>query len=64
MEQEFTVEAYGVKCVCDECKKGEMIPTGTQHFYENHIGYIHKCTNCGIEKEYSEKYPLIRYRSV
>ncbi|HZH60698.1 MAG TPA: hypothetical protein VEY70_14215 [Metabacillus sp.] len=60
MEITFEVKPIGVKYVCDSCGEGEMVPNGKNDFkYEVKIG--HTCSKCGLEKDFAEKYPLIRY---
>lgn len=64
MEKTFTVKPVGVKYICDSCKNGEMLPTENIKMFEKHIEFTHKCKKCGSEKDFTEKYPLIRYEQL
>lgn len=64
MEQNFDVKPIGVKYICDDCLKGEMVPTGKHDFYPEHMEFEHQCNNCGIKIKLHDKYPLIRYVSL
>lgn len=64
MEKEFTVEPICIKYICDNCNEGEMRPTGINDWESSPPKFQHKCTECGAEKTFEEKYPLIRYKSI
>jgi hypothetical protein len=55
---------YGVKNICDKYGKGEMLLTGNNDWSAERETFEHKCSNCGEKRMFSEKYPLIRYRTV
>lgn len=61
MERNFEVKPIGVKYICDKCGDGEMLPTGKMKMFETHALYPHICNKCATEKDFIEKYPLIRY---
>ncbi|MBY7121766.1 hypothetical protein ILS93_06535 [Bacillus sp. 16GRE42] len=64
MEKEFEVRPFGVKYICDSCEEGEMVLTDDFKIYEKHMEFTHKCQKCGAERDFLEKYPLIRYQQV
>lgn len=61
MEREVEVIPYGIIQTCDKCQNGEMVPTGN-NYYVPDIKIEHQCNNCNYKADYSDKYPLIRYR--
>lgn len=61
MERKFTVKPVGVKYICDSCGEGEMIYTG-DIIFSDPPKFKHTCSNCDINQNYSEKYPLVRYQ--
>lgn len=60
MEQEFTLQPYGVKMLCD-CG-GEMKPHGNTILTCDPIRFPHVCDTCGRQDSYIEKYPTVRWR--
>lgn len=64
MEKEFPITPIAVKYICDNCKEGEMIPTGENIYLTEPMQFKHKCNKCGEEIILHEKYPVIRYKSI
>jgi len=61
VKKEINVIPYGVIQICDECKQGEMLPTGEWHM-TSPPKFEHQCTTCLDMKYYDESYPIIKYR--
>lgn len=61
MEKEIVVIPYAVIQICDSCQRGEMLPTG-QVDYSFPFWCEHECGNCGIKKNFSDKYPIIKFQ--
>lgn len=57
-EMKTEVKTYKVTYTCDECREGEMKPTGAP-LMSNPAQYPHKCKKCGSEKTFRSKYPKI-----
>lgn len=50
-----------VKYYCDDCKTGELLPTG-ECLMSYPAQYPHICNNCGTKRNFSGKqYPMTRY---
>lgn len=62
MEQEFDLQPYGVKMLCD-CG-GEMKPSGNIMLTCEPPKFPHTCDKCGRQESYTERYPTIRWRSI
>jgi hypothetical protein len=62
LEKECKVKPIGIKFVCDSCSNGEMKHTGKMKMFETYVMYQHICEKCGVENNFTEKYPLIRYK--
>lgn len=60
--QEFKVEAYGKKLLCEICD-GEMIYTGKMLLSEP-PQLEHKCNSCKAISNESEKYPAVKFRNI
>lgn len=63
MIKECKTEAIGLICICDKCNKGEMLPTGENMWNSTHP-FKHRCTECGNEEFYSDKYPTIKHKII
>lgn len=61
MEQEFNIQPYGIKMMCDKCD-GEMKPLGNIILTCDPPRYPHTCDKCGYQSSYTEKYPTVRWR--
>lgn len=61
-EREASAHAIYVDYVCDRCGEGLMEPHGKVAYLTDPIKFPHRCTNCGHEQSFTEKYPTIRYR--
>ena len=64
MERKTKINTIKIEMICDECKKGSMIPKYQQ--LNNMLvnvtpSYLHICPNCGNEKEFIGIYPKIEY---
>lgn len=62
-EQSFPVKPVSVKYTCDNCGKGEMLPTGMA-FSVYPAQYEHECNNCGYMQSFKVQYPLVRYEAI
>ena len=63
MEITTEVKVYRVKLVCDTCKEGYMVPTGTG-IMTTSIQFLHKCTKCNKLENYTEQYPKTIYKEL
>lgn len=63
LEKTFEIKPLGVKYICDECCKGEMLSTRKMKMFDNHAEFSHSCNYCKVERYFLEKYPLIRYQN-
>jgi DNA polymerase III alpha subunit (gram-positive type) len=64
LEKSYEVKPIVIKYICDSCNLGEMLPTGKMKMFETHALFIHKCEKCGVEHDFFEKYPLIKYEDI
>ena len=64
-EKDFEVKTLKVHYICDECGKGELLPTGTC-FPTNPPMYPHLCSNtsCNSGRTFNIQYPTIKYTEV
>lgn len=60
MEKHFEVKTYQTRYECDNCKEGELLPTGKM-FMSNPPKFPHTCDKCGSEMIFNEKYPKLTY---
>lgn len=61
VEKEIKVAPYGLIQICEDCKKGEMLPTGEWHM-TSPPKFEHQCNRCLKKKYYNQKYPEIKFR--
>lgn len=58
MKRETPAQAFIVDYVCDQCGNGTMQPHGAvASWLTDPIQYPHKCTSCGHEQTFTERYP-------
>lgn len=57
MEMVAEAKTIIVHMICDECKKGKMMPNGNVVLTTFPTQYLHKCDNCGHTENYNVKYP-------
>lgn len=63
-EIEQEVKTFRVHYICDECGKGEMLPTGVM-LASNPPQYPHECTKCDATTRFTDKkYPTLFTRQV
>jgi DNA-directed RNA polymerase subunit RPC12/RpoP len=61
-EREFETTPYGVDYICDRCHTGLMEAHGKTAWLTDPIQHPHRCTNCGHEQAFTERYPTVRWR--
>lgn len=64
MEKEYSVNPIGVKYICDDCEKGELLPNGNNKWNVAPPQFEHECNHCNARKMLNEKFPLIRYINI
>jgi len=65
-QKDFEVKTYKVHYICDECKQGELLPTGTC-YPTNPPQYPHKCSNidyCNSARTFNIQYPALKYEEI
>lgn len=58
-ETRFNITPVGIKYVCDECNKGEMVAVKDVGLLTYPIQYPHRCTVCDNTKNFFTTYPKI-----
>lgn len=64
MIKKCKVEPYAEKYICDNCRKGEMEPTGENVWLTDPPKFKHRCNICNEEIFLTEKHPVIKYRII
>jgi hypothetical protein len=62
METKTELKTFKVDMVCSKCLKGRMYYILT--LFTDPEKYKHKCSHCGSEETYDEKYPKIEYSDI
>lgn len=60
-EQQFEIQPVVVRYICDKCGDGEMLQSGKIAWMTDPPQMPHKCTKCGHEQAFTEKYPAVRF---
>ena len=55
------VEMVQVEPICEKCEVGTYISTGLA-LTRNPPGFQHRCTNCGDERVFDNRYPAVGHR--
>lgn len=63
-EQIFPIEVVGVDYICDNCGQGNMEPYGNVILTCDPPRIPHKCSNCGYDQSFTERYPAVRHQRV
>ena len=59
-EEQFKVNPVGVKYICDDCGKGELIYKHMDHTNGVYV-YTHECPSCNHLFAMNEKFPTVRF---
>lgn len=62
-ELKTRARAFWVDYQCDVCSEGVMQPTNAVCHTDLPL-FVHKCSYCGMEMNFREKYPKVTYEKV